>query len=79
MILCSDLLAPNKNQINMVFNAMDQLFRSAGKPKAIRVCDRELEAILSEFCQKLGIRLSYTKTLSSLNRVRKMFIAHMTK
>ena len=79
MILCSDLLSPNKDQVNMVFNAMDQLFRSAGKPKAMRICDRELEAILSEFCQKLGIRLSYTKTLPTLNRVRKKFIEHITE
>ncbi|MBQ3356206.1 MAG: hypothetical protein IJG45_03740 [Oscillospiraceae bacterium] len=79
IILCSDLLSPNQSRVNIVFNAIEQLFRSAGKPNAIRVCDRELEAILSEFCHKLGIRLNYMKTLPALNRVRKMFIDHMTR
>lgn len=79
MILVNGLLSIDDNQVNMVFNAMEDLFRTVGRPKTIKLCDRELEAILSDFCRKLGIRVSYTKNLPALNRVRKMLVDDMSK
>ena len=63
----------------MVFNAMEDLFRTVGRPKTLKLCNRELEGILSDFCQKLGVRVSYTKNLPALNRVRKMLVNDMSK
>ncbi|MBQ6235640.1 MAG: hypothetical protein IJK54_06945 [Clostridia bacterium] len=72
--LISHLLPAGKDQYSMVFNALAKAIEAHGRPKEIKLCDRELEGILADFCRRIGVSLRMVKNLPQVNRFRNGFL-----
>ena len=71
LVLLSELIVADQDQIGEVLGSMYDLFESAGKPRSIKIYDEGLEGILADLCKKLGISLVKTKNLPQIKRLRK--------
>ena len=77
VVLLSELIVADQDQIGEVLGSIYDLFESAGKPRTIKICDHGLEGILTDLCKKLGITLVKTKNLPQLKRLRKELLSTM--
>lgn len=73
----NQMLSPTQNQPSMIFNMLDQFVEQFGKPSEIIICDEDLEAILTDVCKKVCIKLTVKKRLTTLNKARKSLLAQI--
>ncbi len=73
-VLITNYVLADMDQANGVLNTLAKVFLEHGKPAEIRITDRELEGILSDFCKKVSVSLRFSKTLPSVNRFRNAFL-----
>lgn len=76
-VLVNEMLSPSHNQPGIVFNVLDHFIERYGKPAEISICDEDLKGILTDVCQKVGIKLTVKKRLSALNNVRKELLLRL--
>lgn len=77
VVLVNEMLSPSHNQTGVIFNVLDHFVQQYGKPFEIAICDEDLQGILSDVCQKVGIKLTVKKKLSAVNRARKAILAQL--
>ena len=75
-ILHNELISPNFVCPEAVLNALTDIIESYGKPSKILICDEELKAILSDFCNKIDLELVVTEKLKALNNIRKEILSY---
>lgn len=75
-ILHNEMIPPNYVCPEAVLNALTDIIEMFGKPSKILICDEELKAILSDFCNKIDLELVVTEKLNALNIIRKEIISY---
>ena len=76
-ILVNEMLSPSHNQPGVVFNVLDHFVERYGKPAEIVICDEDLTGILSDVCNKVGIKLTVKKRLPAVNNARKTILSQI--
>lgn len=76
-ILFSEMLHPKFDQPEEVIEVLTDIIEQHGKPSKISICDEELKGILSDFCNKIDVELTFMKRLKALNNIRKDFLAEI--
>ena len=76
-ILLSEMLHPKYDLPEVVLDALTEIIMRHGKPSKISICDEGLKGILSDFCNKIDVELTFTNILKALNNIRKDFLAEI--
>lgn len=77
VVVGCELLSPRDSKTDTVFGMLGDLMNSPGKPREVRVSDKELAAVLEDFCRKLNIRLVQKKSLPKVNAARKDMVSSL--
>ena len=75
-ILHNEMISPNYVCPEAVLNALTDIVERYGKPSKILICDEELKAILSDFCNKIDLELVVAEELKALNSIRKDILSY---
>lgn len=70
-IIKAETLPPSSQPCDDLFDVLESIFTERGKPAAIEICDKEMECYLSDFCQKVRIRLEIRKQLKQTTVARR--------
>ncbi len=70
-ILKHELLTPSNRDPDLIFDIIADLCHEVGRPAQIMIGDRELEAVVGSFCNRIGIQTQYKSTLKQVNAARK--------
>ncbi len=76
-IMDNQMLSPSHNKPNVVFNMLNYFTEQFGKPAEIMICDDTLHGILTDICEKVGIKLTTRKRLLKINSARKEIIERL--
>ncbi len=76
-VMVNQFLSPSHNKPNIIFNMLDYFTEQFGKPAEIIICDDALRGILTEVCEKVGIKLTVRKRLTQINSARKEILSRM--
>lgn len=76
-ILHNEFISPNYVCPETVLDILTDIIERYGKPSKVLICDEELKAILSDFCNKIDVELTFTERLKALNNIRKKFLAEI--
>jgi len=71
LLLQPQILNPEDNKIDILFNSILKIIDKSGKPREIIICDNEIKNIISDFCKILGIKITVRKSIPALNKTRK--------
>ncbi len=70
-ILPPQIIYPQDNKESILLNSILEIVFKIKKPKEIIVCDEEIQNIISDFCKKIGIKLTIKKSLKKSLKARK--------
>lgn len=76
-VMKSELLAASDKPYDDLLDILGDIAEEYGKPSTIEICDPEIEAYISDLCQKAGIHLVMRRQLKQVTIVRKGFLKNM--
>lgn len=80
-ILSHDILQPDNQEVDILFNTIISYIMQVGKPKNILVRDKYIESLLSDICKKINVGLKVKEGLEVIDNILKQigWYGHITE
>ncbi|MBQ4510421.1 MAG: hypothetical protein II984_06820 [Clostridia bacterium] len=75
IIMLNETVHPAADKINVLINCIGNTIKRYGKMSEIFVCDDDVKNIISDFCSKIGIKVTKTNKMSNLKKARNQLIS----
>ena len=76
-IIANELLAPDDDKIELLFNIFEFFADKREKPNEIFICDEDIRGIIANVCKKCDIKLTMKKRLPKISEARDDLIKHI--